>query len=265
MFCTLCHPSYLPLATTLQVQKDNTINYVEKAIIDFEATLKHPSNVKLGASTALFMSHRLNLSSSSLHTNGQRYNQTCKSDHHTNNRHEQQPMQGQDTHRHPHGNQDQCQPHKDQCSHSQSKDHNSHSKNSNRLSSNAAHCTNFTKNHYCTHCKQQGHNFDNCHTHHRKDKANTISTITSDSTSNKEWAFMVTSATTQGSKHSSSKHNVWYLDTGASQHFTCNHNFYKILSWYMTPQSSSATTAHSTSMAMVPSPLQSSSMAMRWR
>ena len=30
---------------------------VEKAIIDFEATLKCPNNVKLGGSTALFMSH----------------------------------------------------------------------------------------------------------------------------------------------------------------------------------------------------------------
>jgi hypothetical protein len=32
--------SYLPLATALQVQKDNTINYVKKAVIDFEGALR---------------------------------------------------------------------------------------------------------------------------------------------------------------------------------------------------------------------------------
>ncbi len=47
---------YVPLATALHVQKEKTIDYVEKAIINYESTLKKSASVKImTTSTVMYM------------------------------------------------------------------------------------------------------------------------------------------------------------------------------------------------------------------
>ena len=46
-------PLYLPLATALWVQKDNTIEYIEKVVIDFEGALNKGAKSSLVGPQAL--------------------------------------------------------------------------------------------------------------------------------------------------------------------------------------------------------------------
>ncbi len=46
-------PSYLPLAMVLQVQKDNTVDYVEKAVINFAGALNKGAKPSLTSPQAL--------------------------------------------------------------------------------------------------------------------------------------------------------------------------------------------------------------------
>jgi len=69
------------------------------------------------------------------------------------------------------------------------------------------------------------HDYNSCCTKNKhREKANVVSTaINDDSSSNSECTFMVTS--TSHSPHNGSEQNTWYINTRASQHFMCNHEF----------------------------------------
>ncbi len=71
------------------------------------------------------------------------------------------------------------------------------------------------------HCKCQGHDFALCCAHH-KVKANIATTLHDDNDPEPQHAFMITSV---ASASRGNEHLTWYLDTGASQHFVCEHSY----------------------------------------
>jgi hypothetical protein len=197
--------AYQNLTTALRVQKDNTVDYIKKAIIDFKVTTKKGKSKPATAPAVALYTH----DQQSLKPWNNGHPATNQQLSHNSKHNQHGPSsQGQ------HSNNNHCHKGQNHCGgQGPTKDNNAAKK----LNSN------FNKNKYCTYCEHQGHNYNICHNCCRSQaKVNMVSTIMNNNNNNCEHMFMVASVSCSASYETPAECTMWYLNSGASQHFMCD-------------------------------------------